>query len=60
MAQNLLDLRFSHFVAPPPTTPISNDQSLGILLVNIGQLESLVVYVTIHCPPSRHLRGTGA
>ena len=35
--QKVSDPQFSHFVAP---LPIINDQSLGVLLVIIGQLES--------------------
>ena len=38
-AQKVSDLRFSHFVAPPPF-PVINDQSLGVLLVISGQFES--------------------
>ena len=36
-AQKVSDPQFSHFVAP---VYVINDQSLGVLLVIIGQLES--------------------
>ena len=35
--QKVSDLRFSHFVA---SLPVINDQSLGVLLVIIGKVES--------------------
>ena len=37
-AKKVSDPRFSHFVA----LPVMNDQSLGVLLIIIGQLESLL------------------